>query len=97
MPDRSGQRPARAGRRPRPSKRTARKGGRPANSPRGGPETLRDRLRRDHFLFTLCLVGLGVVTWACALVWWVVGGLLPLALAVASVGPAMYLFYLRDG
>ena len=91
-----GQRPARAGRRPSPTKRTPRTG-RSTNSPRGGPETLRDRLRRDHFLFTLCLVGLGFLTWACALVWWVVGGLVPLALAVASVAPAVYLFYLRDG
>ena len=96
MPERSGQRPARAGRRAGPAKRT-RGAGRPANSPPGGPETLRDRLRRDQFLFTVCLVGLGFLTWACALVWWVVGGLLPLALAVASVAPAVYLFYLRDG
>jgi hypothetical protein len=93
VPERSGQRPVRAGRRSGPSKRN----GRPANSPRGGPETLRERLRRDNFLFTLCLVGLGILTWACALVWWVIGGLLPLALAVASIAPAVYLFYLRDG
>jgi len=37
-----------------------------------------------------------VLTWAFALVWWIIGGVLPLALAVASVAPAVYLFYLRD-
>jgi hypothetical protein len=81
----------------RPSGPTRRTRGRPTNSPRNGPETLRERLRRDHFLFTLCLVALGLLTWACALVWWVIGGVLPLALTVASVAPAIYLFYLRDG
>jgi hypothetical protein len=84
------------GQRPAPPKRTPRNG-RSANAPRGGPQTLRDRLRCDNFLFTICLVGLGCLTWACALVWWVVGGLLPLAAAVASVAPALYLIYLRDG
>jgi hypothetical protein len=44
----------------------------------------------------MCLVALGCITWACALVWWIMGGLVPLALAVFSVFPAVYLFYLRD-
>ena len=93
MPDRPGSRPGRA-RRPSPGRRAGR-AGRPTPSP-GGPETLRERLRRDHFLFLLCLVSLGFLTATCAMVWWVVGGLVPLALAVASVGPAIYLIYLRD-
>ena len=94
MPDRPGSRPART-RRPAPGRRPGR-GGRPTPSPGGGPETLRERLRRDHFLFLLCLVSLGFLTAACAMVWLVFGGLVPLALAVASVGPAIYLIYLRD-
>jgi hypothetical protein len=44
----------------------------------------------------LCLVALGFVTWAFALAWWVMGGLIPLGLAIVSVAPAFYLFYLRD-
>jgi hypothetical protein len=28
--------------------------------------------------------------------WWVTGGWFALALALASVGPAVFLFYLRD-
>ena len=92
MPEGPGSRPRRAR---RPSPRRAGRNGRPTPSP-GGQETLRERLRRDHFLFLLCLVSLGFLTAACALVWWVVGGLVPLALAVASVGPAIYLIYLRD-
>ncbi|HYY88619.1 MAG TPA: hypothetical protein VFA49_07480 [Chloroflexota bacterium] len=93
----SEQRPAPRGRvrRPSPARRAARPG-RPTRSPRGGPESLRERLRRDHFLFTLCLVALGFMTWAFALAWWVMGSIQLLALAVASVAPAFYLFYLRD-
>jgi hypothetical protein len=45
----------------------------------------------------MCVAFLGFVTWACALTWWVTGAIPPLAVAVASVLPALYLFYLRDG
>ena len=96
MPERPGPRPTRA-RRPSPTKRAV-GGTRPAppRSPRQGPESLRERLRRDQVLFTLCLVGLGLLTSVFALAWWVMGGLTLLALAVASVAPAIFLFYLRD-
>jgi hypothetical protein len=57
---------------------------------------MRERLRRDPFLFMLCLGAIAFVTWAFALTWWVAGGVLPLALALASVLPAFFLFYLRD-
>jgi hypothetical protein len=93
VPEQPGPRPARARRQPSSSRRAPRTG-RPA--PNGGRDPVRDRLRRDPFLFTLCLVGLGFLTSAFALVWWVIGGLLPLALAIASVAPALYLIYLRD-
>jgi hypothetical protein len=53
-------------------------------------------LKRDPFLFVLCLGGLAFITWAFALTWWVTGGLIPLALALASLAPALFLFYLRD-
>jgi hypothetical protein len=36
------------------------------------------------------------ITWAFALTWWVTGGVIALALALASVAPALFLFYLRD-
>ena len=65
--------------------------------PRGGRDvSLRDRLKRDPFLFLLCLGALAFATWALALTWWVTGGLVPLALALVCLGPAFYLFYLRD-
>jgi hypothetical protein len=57
---------------------------------------VRERLKRDSFLFVLCLSGLAFITWAFALTWWVTGGLIPLALALASLAPALFLFYLRD-
>lgn len=57
---------------------------------------MRERLRRDPFLFVLCLGALAFMTWAFALTWWVTGGLIPLALALVSVAPALFLFYLRD-
>ena len=68
------------------------------NAPQGNGRGagLRDRLRRDPFLFMLCLGALAFVTWAFALTWWVTGGVVPLALALASVAPALFLFYLRD-
>ncbi|MDQ3809545.1 MAG: hypothetical protein M3336_04575 [Chloroflexota bacterium] len=57
---------------------------------------LRERLRRDAFLFVLCLTGLGCLTLAFAMTWRVTGATAPLALALVSVLPALYLFYLRD-
>jgi hypothetical protein len=57
---------------------------------------VRDRLRRDPFLFMLCLGALAFITWAFALTWWVTGGVMALGLALASVAPAFFLFYLRD-
>ena len=92
MPDRSGQRPSRT-RRPGPHRSPRSRG--TATPPTGGG-TLRDRLRRDPFLFMLCLGALGFLTWAFALTWWVTGGVIPLALALASVAPAIGLIYLRD-
>jgi len=73
---------------PRPSRTP------PESAGRGG--AIRARLRRDSFLFVLCLAALAFVTWAFALTWWVTGGVLPLALALASLAPAIFLFYLRD-
>jgi hypothetical protein len=92
MPDRSGQRPSRT-RRPGPRRSQRSRG---TTTPPTGRGALRDRLRRDPFLFMLCLGALGFLTWAFALTWWVTGGLIPLALALASVGPAIGLIYLRD-
>jgi hypothetical protein len=91
MSDRSGQRPTRS---PQPGPRRSTTRTTPPGSSRG--TGLRDRLRRDPFLFVLCLAALAFITWAFALTWWVTGGLIPLALALASVAPAMFLFYLRD-
>ena len=53
-------------------------------------------MRRDPILFVLCLAGLAFLTWAFALTWWVTGAAAPLAIALVSVAPAFYLFYLRD-
>ena len=97
MPERSSQRPTRS-RQPGPrrstgSARAPSPGSRPGSG-RGGP--IRERLRRDPFLFVLCLAALAFITWAFALTWWVTGGLIPLAIALASVAPALFLFYLRD-
>ena len=58
--------------------------------------SIRDRPKRDPFLFLLCLGAFAFMTWAFALTWWVTGGVLPLALALVSVAPALGLFYLRD-
>jgi Flp pilus assembly protein TadB len=93
MPERSGQRPTRT--RQQGPRRTSRQT-RTAPSRNGRGPGLRDRLRRDPFLFVLCLGALAFITWAFALTWWVTGGLIPLALALASVAPAFFLFYLRD-
>ena len=92
MPERSGQRPQRS--RPSGPRRSSRQVRPPVATGRGA--AVRERLRRDPFLFVLCLGALAFCTWAFALTWWVTGGLVPLALALASIAPALLLFYLRD-
>ena len=92
MPERTGPKPARA-RRAAPRRATKTKPGVPPTKSGGGP---RDRLRRDPFLFLLSLGIVAFVTWAFALTWWVTGSVVPLALALASIAPAFFLFYLRD-
>jgi hypothetical protein len=57
---------------------------------------VRARLRRDPLLFVACLAGLAFLTWASAMTWWVTGAPASLALALVSIAPAFYLFYLRD-
>jgi hypothetical protein len=57
---------------------------------------LHQRLKRDRVLFLLCLGVLALLTAAFALTWWVTGGVIALALAIASQVPAFLLFYLRD-
>ena len=91
MPERSGSKPTRA-RRAAP-RRLTRPNPAPPPGKTGGP---RDRLRRDPFLFLLSLGALAFVTWAFALTWWVTGSVVPLAVALASIVPAFFLFYLRD-
>jgi len=92
MPERSGPKPTRA-RRAAARRPTKPSPGLPPGKTGGGP---RDRLRRDPFLFLLSLGVLAFVTWAFALTWWVTGSVVPLGLALASVVPAFFLFYLRD-
>jgi len=92
MPERSGPKPTRA-RRAAARRPTKPSPGVPPGKTGGGP---RDRLRRDPFLFLLSLGVLAFVTWASALTWWVTGSVVPLGLALASVVPAFFLFYLRD-
>ena len=93
MPERSSSpKPTRA-RRATPRRSTRQLSSVPSGRSGGGP---RDRLRRDPFLFLLSLGVLGFVTWAFALTWWVTGSVVPLALALASIVPAVFLFYLRD-
>jgi hypothetical protein len=93
MPERSGQRPSRAkSAAPRRSTRQTK-----TAPPRNGRGTgVRERLKRDPFLFLLCLGALAFMTWAFALTWWVSGSVVPLAMALACVAPAFFLFYLRD-
>lgn len=91
MSQRSGQRPTRP---PQPGQRRSSTRTSPPGPGRGGG--LRERLRHDPFLFVLCLAALAFMTWAFALTWWVTGALIPLALSLVSVAPALFLFYLRD-
>ncbi|MCA1644561.1 MAG: hypothetical protein LC797_03525 [Chloroflexi bacterium] len=92
MPERSGPKSTRT-RRSVPRRLIKSNPGVPPGNSGGG---LRDRLRRDPFLFLLCLGALAFVTWAFALTWWVTGSAVPMALALASIAPAFFLFYLRD-
>ena len=94
MSQRSSQRPTRSrqpGSRQTPGSTRA-----PGPGPKRGGGAIAERLRRDPFLFVLCLGALAFITWAFALTWWVTGGLLHLAIALVSVAPALFLFYLRD-
>jgi hypothetical protein len=93
MPERSGPRPGRAR---QPATRRSTRQTRTAPPHNGRGTGLRDRLRRDPFLFVLCLGALAFITSAFALTWWVTGGVVALALALVSVAPAFFLFYLRD-
>ena len=93
MPERSGQPPSRT-RRPVPHRSTRQPSAAPPRNGRGSG--IRQRLKRDPVLFVVCLGALALLTGACALTWWVTGGFVPLALALASVVPAFVLFYLRD-
>ena len=92
MPERPTPKPTRAR---RPATRRSTKPA-PSVPPSKGGGGLRDRLRRDPFLFLLCVGALAFVTWAFALTWWVTGSVVPLAFALASIFPAVFLFYLRD-
>ena len=93
MPERSG---PRSGRTRQPGQRRSTRHTRTAPPHNGRGPGVRERLRRDPFLFVLCLGALAFITWAFALTWWVTGGVIPLALALVSVAPAFFLFYLRD-
>ena len=92
MPEQPGPRPVRT-RRPSPRRATRQP---PSGPPPKGAAGVRERLRRDPFLFVMCLAGLAFLTWAFAMTWWVTGATAPLALALVSIAPALYLFYLRD-
>jgi len=87
-------RPPSRTRRPVPHRSTRHAKTAPPRNGRGSG--LRQRLKRDPLLFLLCLGALGLLTAAFALTWWVTGGLISLALALASLVPAFFLFYLRD-
>ncbi|HLZ28798.1 MAG TPA: hypothetical protein VKV73_15895 [Chloroflexota bacterium] len=80
--------------RPAPRRSTRRTQTAPPSNGRG--PGLRERLKRDRFLFLMCLGALAFLTAVFALTWWVTGGFVALALALASVIPAFFLFYLRD-
>jgi len=56
----------------------------------------RERLQKDRFLFAMCLGFLAFITWALAVSWRLLNEPLLLILALASLVPAFYLFYLRD-
>ncbi|HEX8967040.1 MAG TPA: hypothetical protein VF937_04115, partial [Chloroflexota bacterium] len=73
MPERSGPRSSRV-RQPGQRRSGRHSHAAPPGHGRGPAPGLRERLRRDPFLFTLCLGALAFVTWAFALTWWVTGG-----------------------
>jgi hypothetical protein len=93
MPDRPGEPPTRT---KRANSRPPSGKANPARPTLGRGASLRDRLKRDHFLFFLCLAILAFTSWAFALTWWVTGEIVPLVVAAAAVAPAIGLFYLRD-
>lgn len=76
-----------------PPDRAPRRPGSSAEPPSG----FRQKLRRDPFLFGLCLLFLVFTTSAFAVGWRLFGDPMLLFLAVVSVPPAFVLFYLRDG
>ncbi len=94
MAEKEGGTPKRAPRARKPSA-GSRGRGRTAQ-PAGQSSRFRDRLRRDPFLFALCLGFLAFTTWALAVSWRLLGDPSLLALTVLSILPAFYLFYLRD-
>lgn len=54
------------------------------------------RLLRDPIFFLICLAFLGFLTVSLAITWWLFGDLLLLVLAVLSLPPAFWLFYVRE-
>jgi hypothetical protein len=95
MPDRQGEPPTRA-RRSNSSSGSESHNKASARARVGRGANLRARLKRDPFLFLLCIAALAFTSWAFALTWWVTGALAPLVVALIAVGPAIGLFYLRD-
>ena len=57
---------------------------------------MKARLHRDPFFFALALVFLGFLTVCLAITWRLFGDPWLLALTVASVLPAFWLFYARE-
>jgi hypothetical protein len=60
-------------------------------------QSFRERIRRDPFLFALCLGFMAFTTWSLAVSWRLLNEPVLLALTVSTIPPAFYLFYLRDG
>jgi hypothetical protein len=81
---------------PQPLPRRSTRQTKTARPPKGRGSGVRQRLKRDRFLFVMCLGALALLTAAFALSWWMMGGILPLVLALVSVAAACGLFYLRD-
>ncbi len=57
---------------------------------------MRQRLHRDPYFFACCVAFFGFVTICLAVTWRLFGDPVLLALAIASVGPAFWLFYARE-
>jgi hypothetical protein len=58
--------------------------------------SFRERLQKDRILFAMCLGFLAFTTWALAVSWMLLSEPSLLILALVSLAPAFYLFYLRD-